>query len=262
LNTMAFRHPLAILLCLPLVPCARAQKAKPIEKEEIAEWTNRMEECPVDQPPYFLKLDYYDFKGDGTQQAIVIASTCMTGTAGPDIHSVLSRNSDGELEEMKIAEVPPETYEGLFGNRNYTLSVEKGLLVAAFSDGENTVTIKYKWNGEEFAVATIEKPGIYPTSYDCTKSLTEVENLICHVDSLAALDLQLNSLYKSVLAKLTGPEREALRQEQRQWLSAREKTCSIYKGWLGCLSDYYQKRIDALKKRSETPARAKASNPA
>jgi hypothetical protein len=44
---MAFRHPLAILLCLPLVPCARAQKAKPIEKEEIAEWTNRMEECPL-----------------------------------------------------------------------------------------------------------------------------------------------------------------------------------------------------------------------
>jgi uncharacterized protein YecT (DUF1311 family) len=262
LNTMAFRHALAILLCLPLVPCASAQKSRPIEKEEIAKWINRMEECPVDQPPYFSKLDYYDFKRDGTQQAIVIASTCMTGTAGPDIHSVLSRNSDGELEEMKIAEVPPETYDSLFGNRNYTLSVEKGLLVAAFSDGENTVTIKYKWNGEEFAVATIERPGIYPTSYDCTKSLTEVEQLICHVDSLAALDLQLNTLYKSVLAKLTGPEREALRQQQRQWLSAREKTCSTYKSWLGCLSDYYQKRIDALKKRSETPAPAKAANPA
>jgi hypothetical protein len=135
LNTMAFRHALAILLCLPLVPCASAQKSRPIEKEEIAKWINRMEECPVDQPPYFSKLDYYDFKRDGTQQAIVIASTCMTRTAGPDIHSVLSRNSDGELEEMKIAEVPPETYDSLFGNRNYTLSVEKGLLVATFSNG-------------------------------------------------------------------------------------------------------------------------------
>jgi uncharacterized protein YecT (DUF1311 family) len=261
LNAQSFRRALAILLCLFCSPYSHAQKSKPIEKEEIAKWINRMEECPDDQPPYFSKVDYYDFKGDGTQQAIVIASTCMTGTAGPDIHSVLSRDSDGELEEMKIAEVDPKTYDSLFGNRNYTLSVEKGLLVAAFSDGSNTVTISYKWNGKEFTVARIDKPGSYPTSFDCTKSLSEVEQMICHVDSLAALDVQLNTLYKSLLAKLTGPERDALRDEQRQWLAGREKTCN-FKGWHGCLTGYYQKRIDALKKRVETPAAAKAANPA
>jgi uncharacterized protein YecT (DUF1311 family) len=52
------------------------------------------------------------------------------------------------------------------------------------------------------------------------------------------------------LAKLTGPDRETLREEQRKWLAARNKACPIYKGWVGCLSDYYQKRIDELKKRS------------
>ena len=258
---MTFVRTLAILLCLSSIPYALAQKTKRIEKQEIAKWTNRMEECPADQPPYFWKLDYYDFKGDGTEQAIVIASTCMTGTAGPDIHSVLSRNSDGELEEMKIAEVDPRTYDGLFGNTNYTLTVENGLLVAAFTDGSNTVTIKYKWSGEEFAVASIEKPGTYPTSFDCTKSLTEVEQKICHVESLAALDVQLNTLYKSLLAKVASPERDALHDEQRKWLAAREKTCN-YKGWQGCLTEYYQKRIDTLAKRAETPAPAKAASPA
>lgn len=258
---MTLARALAILSCLPFNPCAHAQKSKPIEKEGIAKWTNRMEECPIDQPPYFSKLDYYDFKGDGTQQAIVIASTCMTGTAGADIHSVLSRNSDGELEEMKIAEAPQETYEGLFANRNYTLSVEKGLLVATFSDGENVVTVKYKWNGEEFAVATIEKPGSYPTSYDCSaKTLTEVEQMICRVASLAALDVQLNTFYKSLLAKLSGPERDALRDEQRKWLAAREKDC-LDKGRNRCLTGYYQKRIETLLKRAETPAPAKAARP-
>ncbi len=212
-----------------------------------------MEECTADQRPYFWKVDYYDFKGDGTQQAIVIASTCMTGTAGPDIHSVISRNSSGELEEMKIAEVDPKTYDNMFGNSNYTLSVENGLLVATFgddSDRDTPLIIKYKWNGKEFAVASIQKTGIFPTSYDCTKALTDTESAICHVDTLADLDIEMSDLYKSLLTKLTGPEREALRQEQRQWLAARDKRCTLYKGWVGCLSDYYQKRIDQLKKRT------------
>ena len=124
----------AALFLLVVIPCTHAQKSKPIEKDEIAKWNNRMEECPADQPPYFWKVDYYDFKEDGTRQAIVIVSTCMTGTAGPDVHSVISRNSDGELEEMKIAEVDPKTYDNMFGNRNYDFVVENGLLVANFED--------------------------------------------------------------------------------------------------------------------------------
>ncbi|MGB9463939.1 MAG: lysozyme inhibitor LprI family protein [Candidatus Acidiferrum sp.] len=253
---MTCTRSLAIILCLSFIPCARAQKPKPFEKKEIADWFYKKFECPAEPPMYFYGFEQFDFQGRGTPQAIVVAMSCEGGTGGPDIHSVISRDSDGELEELKIAEVDPKTYNNLFGNRNYTLSVENGLLVATFSDDpdrDNTpLTIKYKWNGEEFAVASIQKIGIYPTSYDCTRSVTEIENVICHVDSLAALDLQLNNLYKSLLTKLTGTERDALRKEQRKWLSAREKSCAIYKGWLNCLAGYYQKRIDELKKH--TPA--------
>ncbi len=39
-------------------------------------------------------------------------------------------------------------------------------------------------------------------------------------------------------------------EEQRKWLAARDKSCGIYKGWVSCLSDYYQKRIAELKKRA------------
>ncbi len=138
---MKLARSFAALLLLFVIPCAHAQKSKPIEKDEIAKWTNRMEECPADQPPHFWKVDYYDFKGDGTQQAIVIAGTCMSGTGGPDIHSVLARNSDGELKEMKIAEVDPKTYDNMFGNRNYDLVVENGLLVANFEDDPSRAKI-------------------------------------------------------------------------------------------------------------------------
>jgi uncharacterized protein YecT (DUF1311 family) len=250
---MTLTRTLAILLCLSFIPGVRAQKAKPIDKKEIADWFNKKYDCPEESPFYFWKLEYLDFKGDGSKQAIVVALTCEGGTGGPDVHSVLSRNSDGELEELKIADVEPKTYDNMFGNGNYTLSVENGLLVATFGDDPDRDTpliIKYKWNGKEFAVASIQKTGVFPTSYDCTKTLTEVENAICHVDSLAHLDVELSDLYRSLLAKLSGREREVLREEQRKWFAARDKSCSIYKGWVSCLSDYYQKRIDELKKRS------------
>jgi uncharacterized protein YecT (DUF1311 family) len=247
---------IAILVCLSFIPWACAQKTKPIEKEEIAKCINTLNECPDDPPLYFYRLDYFDFEGNGTKQAIVVASTCMTGTAGPDIHSVFSRDSDGELVELKIPDADPKTYDNLFGNRNYDLSVEDGLLVATFgddSDRDTPLIIKYKWNGKEFSIASIQKTGVFPTSYDCTKATGEVERAICHVDTLAKLDIELSALYKPILAKLTGPEREALRQEQRQWLVSRDKQCAPYKGWVGCLTDYYQKRIGELKKRTLTP---------
>jgi uncharacterized protein YecT (DUF1311 family) len=264
---MSLTRTLGILFCIPFLPCAGAQKIKPIEKQEIVARFNEKPDCSEQPGFYFSKLEYFDFIGTGTKQAIVVASDCSSGTGGPNIHSVISRDSDGELEELRIAAVDPKTYDNLFGNRNYTLSVENGLLVATFTDDpdrDNTpLTIKYKWDGQEFAVAGIEKTGIYRTSYDCrAKTLTEAENAICHVDSLAALDEQLNILYKSLLAKLAGPEREALREQQRQWLAAREKSCAIYKGWLNCLSDFYEKRISELKKIAEPPARAKTANPA
>jgi uncharacterized protein YecT (DUF1311 family) len=267
LNAIAFPRTLAILFCLLCIPSARAQKSKTIEEKEISDWYNKKYDCPEDRPLYFYTFEEFDFQGTGTDQAIIVAMSCQGGTGGPDIHSVLSRNAEGELVELSIPDPDPKTYDNLFGNRNSDLAVEDGLLVATFSDDpdrDNTpLTIKYKWNGKEFVIASIEKTGIYPTSYDCsTKTLTEVENVICHVDTLAAMDVQLSTVYKSLLAKLTGPQREALRVEQRQWLSDREKTCSIYKGWLSCLSDYYQKRIDTLKKRAVTPAPAKAANPA
>jgi uncharacterized protein YecT (DUF1311 family) len=210
---------LALLLCL--LPFARAQKPNTIEKKEIADWYNKNYDCPEKPPMYFYTFERFAFKGDGTQQAIVVAMSCAGGTGGPDIHSVISRDSDGELEELKIVDPDPKTYDNLFGNRNYELTVENGFLVATFTDDgdrDTPLIIKYKWNGKEFAVASLQKTGIFPTSYDCAKATREVARAICHVDSLAHFDLELSALYKSLLANLTRTEQALLRDEQRKWL--------------------------------------------
>jgi uncharacterized protein YecT (DUF1311 family) len=244
----------AILPCFCFIPCAVAQKLKPISTEEIVQWLYKNGDCPADQPPpRFHRLDYFDFKGDGNKEAIVVAATCMSGTGGPDIHSVFGRDSDGEVEELKIAEVDPKTYDNLFGNRNYDLVAENGLLVANVEDDSARtkipLIIRYKWNGKEFAVDSIHKTGVYPTSYDCTKAAKgAVEDAICHVEELAALDLQLGAAYKALIAKLSAADRETLKTEQRAWLADRDKRCAPYKAWIGCITDFYQKRIEELKK--------------
>ena len=247
-------HSLAILAFFSFASSVLAQKAKRIEKAELSKWINQKYDCSADAPVYFYRFDHHDFLGDGDEQAIVVASSCESGTGGPDIHSVFARDSDGELEVLKIAEVDPKTYDNLFGNRNCDLVAENGLLLANIEDDPDRslipLIIRYKWNGKEFAVDSIHKTGVYPTSYDCTKTLTEVENAICHVKELADLDRELGAIYKALLAKLSPTDSAAVRVEQRAWLSSRENHCALYKGWISCLTDYYQQRIDELKKRS------------
>jgi len=230
----------------------QAQKAKPITEEELRPWINEQFGCEPNDKPYFWKLDYYDFKGDGNEEAIVVASSCATGTAGPDVHSVVGRDASGALTELKLPEVDKSAYDSMFGNRNSDLTVNDGLLVETFADDvqrESPLIIRYKWNGNEFAVASIQKTGVYKTSFDCAKAANETEQAICHTKELAGLDVQLGDIYKSVFTRSSTSERVALRSEQREWLAGRNKECLIYKSWVGCLRELYQKRIEELSKR-------------
>ena len=243
----------SLAICLMHAPLAETQTAKPITEEEVGVWLNQKYDCQPDSPPpHFWRFDFYDFAGDGRQEALVVASTCETGTAGPDVHSVLSRNSDGEIEEWKIAEVPNSTYDNLFGNRNSDLSFKEGNLVETFyddADRDTPLVITRKWNGKEFAVVSIKKTGVFKTSYDCVKATEEVERAICHVDSLAKLDVELSAAYRSLAARLPLAERDQLKSEQRDWLAKRDRQCAPYKAWVRCLADMYKERTDEIKKR-------------
>jgi hypothetical protein len=50
-----------------------AQTEKQIDKEVVGAWLNQKHDCPADPPPYFWRFDSLDFKGDGNQEAIVVA---------------------------------------------------------------------------------------------------------------------------------------------------------------------------------------------
>ena len=197
-KAILFFEAVGVLLGFCCAP-AQAQKAKPISEDELRRWINQQFDCPPDSAPFFWRLDHYDFKGNGKPEAIVVASSCATGTAGPDVHSVIARDTSGDLVELKIPEADEKVYDNMFGNRNSDLSVENGLLVSAFEDdaGRDTppLIITYNWNGKEFVIVSIKKTGVFKTSYDCAKADSETENAICHVKQLADLDVQLGSVY-------------------------------------------------------------------
>jgi uncharacterized protein YecT (DUF1311 family) len=192
-------------------------------------------------------FEYHDFKGDGIEELVLDASTCMAGTGGTDVHSVFGKGPDGELIALPFGikrELP------LFGNRNFTLRVENGLLVAAFSDTSDreapAVTISYKWDGHQFIETSFKAKGPFKTSYNCAKAIKEIERAICYSPSVAQLDVRLADIFHARLLHASPEEQKTVRSEQRKWLAERESKCTIYKWWVDCLTQLYSQRIAQL----------------
>jgi uncharacterized protein YecT (DUF1311 family) len=238
------------------------QPAKKITEAELKTAINSqldVNECESLDQIHIGHLEYYDVIGDGQEEAVVIASTCMTGTAGPDVHAVYKRDGDGKVVELPFRHVEGDPFFNhsgwkipVFGNPNYELAVENGGLVARWSDGsdrEAPLVVWYKWDGKKFVMDHMKVEGPFPTSYDCAKATKKLDRAICYSPSVAALDVQLGQAYRATMQRLPRDKKQKLQDQQREWLVRREKECTVYKWWVGCLEDLYDDRIDKLNKR-------------
>jgi uncharacterized protein YecT (DUF1311 family) len=207
---------------------------------------------------YLNDVSFYDFDQDGQEEAIVVASSCMTGTAGPDIHAVYRVKSSSEAVEVPIEEA--KTFQGrpifdqLVGNANSRFYVDQGRLVKTFYDGsgrEHPLKVFYKFDAGSFKVAKVEWPKTYRASFDCAKARSENEIIICAHADLADADLGLAQRYRALLKKTPADARKSLQSEQAGWLKERDKICIPYKGDRGadCLREQYAKRREQLSKR-------------
>jgi uncharacterized protein YecT (DUF1311 family) len=115
------------------------------------------------------------------------------------------------------------------------------------SDRATPLVIWYKWSGKEFIVDHMKVQGPFTTSYDCTKAEKDIDLAICYSPSVATLDLELGRLYRERLKQFSPEQKQKLQQQQRDWITNRDKQCVIYKWWVECLSNLYQKRIAELK---------------
>jgi len=248
---------LAVFLLISPVVVAAQNSHKPsdeIEEEELSRYLSEKVGCAhPEEDIYYATVDQVDLLKIGYNQAVVVASTCMTGTAGPDVHGVFTRNAHGEIEELPMEEAKL-AHRVIFGNANSGYRIDGDTLVEVFVDGserEDPLVIKYRWNEVKkiFAVVEIKAAGRYQTSYDCDKAEKagdETALAICYVESLADLDRKLAERYKAYLLMLTPDERKQVVQEQRAWIEERNKSCVIYKFWVDCLDEAYKKRIAEL----------------
>jgi len=252
-----------LLFVLSLLFVQTQESAKKITEAEIKSSVNNQagaDECESLDQIHVDHLEYYDLIGDGQQEAIVVASTCMTGTAGPDVHAVYKRGADGKIVELPFLNAkgdPPFSEQSkeripVFGNANYTLRIENGKLIARWgdsSDRKEPAVIWYKWDGAKFVVDHKKVEGPFATSYDCAKATKELDRAICYSPGVAALDVELGQVYRAALQKLPAERKQELQNQQREWLARREKQCTIYKWWVECLKDLYTQRIAELKQR-------------
>src|SRR5690348_10831987 len=119
-------HPLLTFLIVPVMIFAQNAATK-ISPDEIKKAINQSSECDRLDQIAIDHIEYFDFNHDGVDEAVVVASTCNTGTAGPDIHSVYTREAAGAVVELPLPRVedPPQGRTlPVFGNPNYGLAVE------------------------------------------------------------------------------------------------------------------------------------------
>jgi uncharacterized protein YecT (DUF1311 family) len=232
-----------IVLLVPLA--ALAQDHPQISEDEIKRYFGQATGCnEVDVGT----LAYHDFTGSRQDEAVVVAFTCATGTAGPDVHSVVSRGRDGSLVELKIPELTEKQQAVLFCRCFYDLSIDDGLLVATYQDQsgrKDPLVLKYLWNAKagQFEVADVKAPPRHKASFDCEKAQTVVENAICESQENAQLDVTPNARYRSWLDHLNNADSDILEKEQKDWLRKRNLVCADDPEIMDCLAIMYRARI-------------------
>jgi hypothetical protein len=172
-------------LCLIAAPAAPATPTGEIQEGEVAQWIATQNGCQPDAIR-INSLDHLDFSRDGRDAVVVNAYSCNTGTAGPDVSTVLTRGRDGKIAELRVAPVDRKNLDTLFGPGSASLSVYQGRLVLTYSDSSGRqapVAVWYKWSGAGFVVASIEIAKSYKTSYDCSRTHFDDERAICFVES-------------------------------------------------------------------------------
>ena len=82
----------------------------------------------------------------------------------------------------------------------------------------------------------------HTASYDCTRATTATEIAVCDNSSLNRMDEDLAVQYRSLLNQLPPRRADALRDDQRSWLVARNSCGADVR----CLRARYEERIARL----------------
>jgi len=78
--------------------------------------------------------------------------------------------------------------------------------------------------------------------FDCSKSMSTVEKMICADEALSTLDSQLQEAYQLALGDASFPKKADIKRSQEQWIANVRNQC----GNRSCLQAAYSSRLDIL----------------
>ncbi len=102
----------------------------------------------------------------------------------------------------------------------------------------NCIELNCKLQFYEIRIKQLKAP-IEQASFDCGKTTTKIEEVICSSRLLKHADGRMNKLYKSQEDKL-------LQQDQRDWLNLRDNELSRPYCSINCIWQLYKDRIEFL----------------
>ena len=115
------------------------------------------------------------------------------------------------------------------------LSIHAGDLILEVNDPDKakgdccsagSIVTRYRWVGSAFSQVgpIMYKPD--PPSFDCAKSKTPVEHLICKDAELSFLDSQIANSYQMVLKDASAERKATIRRQQAEWFAEYSRTCN------------------------------------
>jgi uncharacterized protein len=99
--------------------------------------------------------------------------------------------------------------------------------------------------GAPFAQPSFAPPSLAQPSFDCAEARGTVQELICADEEFAALDRELDEVWKKALPRLPEADQKTERAMQRGWIKGRDE-CWKSSEVATCVHDEYERRITAL----------------
>lgn len=185
-------------------------------------------------------------------------SNNVTGVAEQKVSWIF--NSDGTAElaigSTKLPAVAPfevsgnkVTVEGREGDIIFTILDDGSLVAEGMKYTKETTTLKHEQTSAKDAAAasqanedeaTADQKVAFSPSFDCERASIGSERLICSDRGLAALDVEMMSVYERLADG--NPDKKALLDEQISWMKNKRDTCSTTE----CMADAYRSRIEEM----------------
>lgn len=223
-----------LALCLTaaalVAPAAQAQVSSQIDM--IDEFANTI--CGAIERSGYQKTDKIDAGLEG-KLTDLLAEAKANGTLARNVENytnVLQQHLPEELKSVRECRLKiwNDMHVIFFEDGSTRVELSEGMLLQQVSNvpsgpglvDKSELPSTFGSVFRQFAVRGDLNP-----SFDCYKATTTPEKVLCSHGGAARADAVLGQAYREIRSKISKPDRDVLRQSQRNWIKFRDDVCVV-----------------------------------